>query len=66
MASFVLSFFPLDVFDEIWDVIESVSERFLTYPWSGGGSFYNGHDILTRSPPPPSPATKFYVYKAWI
>ena len=27
----VLSFLPLDVFDEIWDVIESVSEGFLTY-----------------------------------
>ena len=26
----MLSFFPLDVFDEIWDVIESVSEGFLT------------------------------------
>ena len=25
-ASFVLSFFPLDVLDEIWDLIESVSE----------------------------------------
>ena len=32
MASlFVLSFFLLDVLDEIWDVIESVSEGFLTY-----------------------------------
>ena len=28
MASFVLSFFPLDVLDEIWDLIESVSEGF--------------------------------------
>ena len=35
MASFVLSFFPLDVLDEIWDLIESVSEGFLTY------SFYD-------------------------
>ena len=26
MASFVLSFFPLDVLDGIWDLIESVSE----------------------------------------
>ena len=34
MASFVLSFFPLDVFDEIWDLIESVSEGFLTYSFS--------------------------------
>ena len=31
MASFVLSFFPLDVLDENWDLIESVSEGFLTY-----------------------------------
>ena len=31
MAPFVLSFFPLDVLDEIWDLIESVSEGFLTY-----------------------------------
>ena len=30
MASFVLSF-PLDVLDGIWDLIESVSEGFLTY-----------------------------------
>ena len=31
MASFVLSFFPLDVLDEIWDLIESISEGFLNY-----------------------------------
>ena len=31
MAFFVLSFFPLDVLDEIWDVIELVLEGFLTY-----------------------------------
>ena len=31
IASFVLSFFPLHVLDESWDVIESVSEGFLTY-----------------------------------
>ena len=35
LASFVLSFSPLDVLDEIWDVIESVSEGFLTYSWRG-------------------------------
>ena len=34
MASFVLSFFPLDVLDENWDLIESVSEGFLTYSLS--------------------------------
>ena len=31
MTSFVLSFFPLDVLDGIWDLTESVSEGFLTY-----------------------------------
>ena len=30
----MLSFFPPDVLDEIWDVIESVSEGFLTYSFS--------------------------------
>ena len=34
MASFVLSFFPLDVLDGIWDLIESVSEGFLTYSFT--------------------------------
>ena len=34
MASFVLSFYPRDVLVEIWDVIESVSKRFLTYSFS--------------------------------
>ena len=27
----MLSFFPLDVLDEIWDLIESVSEGFLNW-----------------------------------
>ena len=31
MASFVLSFFSYDVLVEIWDLIASVSEGFLTY-----------------------------------
>ena len=34
----MLSLFPLDVLDEIWDLIESVSEGFLSYsfiPWEG-------------------------------
>ena len=31
MASFVLSFFPLDVFDEIWDLIESVGQPAIKY-----------------------------------
>ena len=40
MASFVLFLFPLDVLDEIWDLIESVSEGFLTY------SFESSHIII--------------------
>ena len=39
-------FFPLDVSDEIWDVIESVSEGFLTN--------FN----KTNFPPPPPPPKK--------
>ena len=31
MASFCAVFFPLDLLDEIWDVIESVFDGFLTY-----------------------------------
>ena len=31
MASFCAVLFPLAVLDEIWDVIESISEGFLTY-----------------------------------
>ena len=33
MASFYAVLFPLDVLDEIWDLIESVSEGILTYSW---------------------------------
>ena len=29
----MLSFFPLDALDEIWDLIESVSEGFFTYSY---------------------------------
>ena len=36
MASFILSLFPLDVLDEIWDVIESVCKGFLTYSYEFG------------------------------
>ena len=30
---FMLSFFPRDVLDEIWDLIESISEGFPTYSY---------------------------------
>ena len=39
----MLSFFPLDVLDEIWDVAESVSEGFLTY------SNFRISDVRVRS-----------------
>ena len=37
MVSFVLSFFPRDVLDEILNLIESVSEDFPSYSWSEKG-----------------------------
>ena len=52
MASFVLSFFPLDVLDEIWDLIESVSEGFPTYSysqmWHPNKLVWNGIDFTKR------------------
>ena len=41
-------FFPLDVLDEIWDVIESVSEGFLTYSCLLGAKrfFFNFRKIF--------------------
>ena len=38
MASFCAVLFSLDVLDEIWDLIESVSEEFLTYSFMSNGS----------------------------
>ena len=37
MVSFVLSFFPRDVLDEILNLIESVSEGFPTYFYTQEG-----------------------------
>ena len=34
----MLSFFPLDVLDETWDVIESVSVGFLTFFFNGASN----------------------------
>ena len=48
MVSFVLSFFPLDVLDEICDLIESVCEGFLIYSYtdySDIGNFDRHSDI---------------------
>ena len=47
MVSFVLSFFPRDVLDEILNLIESVSEDFPSYSFSyrpyGGQQFTNSN-----------------------
>ena len=44
MAFFVLSFFPRDVLDEIWDLIESVSEGIPTY----SSNAFKVHVLLPR------------------
>ena len=33
ILGYTADYFPLDVLDEIWDLIESVSEGFLTYSY---------------------------------
>ena len=40
LASFMLSFFPLDVLDGIWDLIESVSDLLsqILFPFYGGNN----------------------------
>ena len=50
MASFVLSFFPLDVLDEIWDLIES---------------FFLGISYLLKYMYGACPEHNLYIY-AWI
>ena len=46
MASFVLSFCPLDVLYGIWDLMESVSEDFLPTLYTRGrpGDLHNAHN----------------------
>ena len=56
MASFVLSFFPLDILDEIWDLIGSVSEEFLTY------SYTNEHAIMTLPVATPIYVETFQIF----
>ena len=48
MVSFVLSFFPRDVLDEILNLIESVSEGFPSYSSSAGASY--NLDIVGQGP----------------
>ena len=44
MVSFVLSFFPRDVLDEILNLIESVSEDFPSYSYTD----YNNCMVITE------------------
>ena len=54
----MLSFLPLDVLDEIWDVTESVSEEFLTYSCNAeihvrpkdGGAMTNSLNLYPIAP----------------
>ena len=48
VASFCDVFFPQDVLDEIWDLIESVSEGFLTYSSHYALSFCEGLSNLLQ------------------
>ena len=48
MVSFVLSFFPRDVLDEILNLIESVSEGFPSYSTMGFALSLGYHQIRTR------------------
>ena len=44
MVFFVLSFFPRDVFDEIWDIIGSVFEGFLSTVMTVSSTFHHRED----------------------
>ena len=51
MASFVLSIFPLDVLDEIWDLIESVLRDFLpTLPLYTAFSYHPTIVLISQIP----------------
>ena len=49
MVSFVLSVFPQDVLDEIWDLIESVSEGFPTYSQLNRVSYFRFFYVFLAS-----------------
>ena len=48
MVSFVLSFFPRDVLDEILNLIESVSEDFPSYSWFATEKEYKLYQSLVK------------------
>ena len=67
MASFVLSFFPLDVLDEIWDLIESVSEGFLTYSFIAHLIFrVTNIDVLCSCVMHPLIENTCFILSRWI
>ena len=55
MVSFVLSFFPRDVLDEILNLIESVSEDFPSYSWTKEGVGAKGGALNKFRPTNPRP-----------
>ena len=57
MVSFVLSFFPRDVLDEILNLIESVSEDFPSYSWPEHRSLYLSQNTVKKPEKP-----KFEVF----
>ena len=50
MVSFVLSFFPRDVLDEILNLIESVSEDFPSYSWKNHPSKFSAQCYIPGIP----------------
>ena len=48
MVSFVLSFFPRDVLDEILNLIESVSEDFPSYSFRTLRFILTFHEVISR------------------
>ena len=62
MASFVLSFFPLDVLDGIWDLIESVSEGFLTYSSSVQETLFSVRTEMTSNLRPRNYTIRFNIF----
>ena len=52
MVSFVLSFFPRDVLDEILNLIESVSEDFPSYSFSRPREGSSDYSTMFESPSP--------------
>ena len=51
MVSFVLSFFPRDVLDEILNLIESVSEDFPSYSLTGGFLMLRNFSVAISASP---------------